>query len=169
MNWQHSGFSVHNGVRIAKDDDGGKQNLAQYIIRNTFSIEKLTYIEDTGTVIYHSRMTHGKNRKNFAVYTAEGFIAAICQHIPEKFFQMVRYFGWYSNKSRGIRRKQGLLRPGDEKIPEVPIDVDIIDVSDYNPPHVPSKTWRECIKKIWEIDPLLPALRGTDENNRLYH
>jgi len=92
MNWQHSGFSVHNGVRIAKDDDGGKQNLAQYIIRNTFSIEKLTYIEDTGTVIYHSRMTHCKNRKNFAVYTAEGFIAAICQHIPEKFFQMVRYF-----------------------------------------------------------------------------
>jgi len=90
MNWQHSGFSVHNGVRIAKDDDGGKQNLAQYIIRNTFSIEKLTYIEDTGTVIYHSRMTHGKNRKNFTVYTAKDFIAAICQHIPEKFFQMVR-------------------------------------------------------------------------------
>ena len=28
MNWKHSGFSVHNGLRIAKDDDGGKENLA---------------------------------------------------------------------------------------------------------------------------------------------
>ena len=28
MNWKHSGFSVHNGVRIAKDDEEGKENLA---------------------------------------------------------------------------------------------------------------------------------------------
>jgi len=97
-------------------------------------------------------MTHGKNKKNFAVYEAEDFIAVICRHIPEKFFQMVRYFGFYSNKSRGMRRKQGILRPGDEPLPEVPPDVDIIDVSDYNPPRIPSETWRECIKKIWEVD-----------------
>ncbi len=71
---------VNNEVRIARDDEKGKENVAQYIIRNTFSIEKLTYIEKTGTVIYHSKMTHGKNKKNFVVYTAEDFIAAICQH-----------------------------------------------------------------------------------------
>ncbi len=57
-------------------------------------------------------MTHGKNKKNFEVYTAEEFIAAITHHIPEKSFQMVRYYGWYSNKSRGMRLKQGILRPG---------------------------------------------------------
>jgi len=68
---------------------------------------------------------------------------------------MVRYFGFYSNKSRGIRRKHGFLRPGDEPIPETPVDIDIIDVSEYTPPRIPSKTWRECIKKIWEVDPLL--------------
>jgi len=112
-------------------------------------------------VIYHSKMTHGKNKKNFVVYEAEDFIVAICRHIPEKFFQMVRYFGFYSNKSRGMRRKQGILRPGDEPLPEAPADVDIIDVSEYNPPHVPSKTWRECIKKLWEVDPLVcPRCNG---------
>ena len=37
------GFSVHNGVRIARDDEEGKETLAQYIIRNPFSEEKLTY------------------------------------------------------------------------------------------------------------------------------
>ena len=32
MSWKHSGFSVHNGVRIAKDDDVGKENVAHNII-----------------------------------------------------------------------------------------------------------------------------------------
>lgn len=153
MNWKHSGFSVHNGVRIAKDDEEGKENLAQYIIRNTFSLKKLNYVEETGTVIYHSKMTHDKNKKNFVVYKAEDFIAAICQHIPEKSFQMVRYYGWYSNKQRGMRRKQGTQKPEDEPTLEIK-DIQIIDVADYQPPRVPSKTWRECIKKIFEIDPL---------------
>ncbi|MHC4685889.1 MAG: transposase, partial [Planctomycetota bacterium] len=40
------------------------------------------------------------------------FLAAITQHIPEKSFQMVRYYGWYSNKSRGIRKRQGIHKPG---------------------------------------------------------
>ena len=153
MNWRHSGFSVHNKVRIARDDEQGKEALAQYIIRNTFSVERLTYVEETGTVIYKSKMTHGQSKKNFEVYTAEEFIAGITQHIPEKSAQMVRYYGWYSNKSRGMRRKQGINRPGDESV-ETKADVEIIDVSEYNPPRIPSKTWRECIKKIWEIDPL---------------
>ncbi len=48
------------------------------------------YINETGTVIYRSKMSHGNNsKKNFEVYTAEEFIAAISQHIPEKSFQMV--------------------------------------------------------------------------------
>jgi hypothetical protein len=36
-------------------------------------------------------MTHGGNKKNFEVFSAEEFIAAITQHIPDKSFQMVRY------------------------------------------------------------------------------
>lgn len=51
-------------------------------------------------------------------YTAEEFIAAITQHIPEKSFQMVRYYGWYSNKSWGMRLKKGMVRPGDGPLEE---------------------------------------------------
>jgi hypothetical protein len=143
MSWRHSGFSVHNGVRVRRDDDGGREALAEYIIRNTFSVEKLTYIDETGTVIYRSKMTHGNNnKKNFELYTAEEFLAAITQHIPEKSFQMVRYYGWYSNKSRGIRKRQGIHKPGDEPVTEPEKEIEIIDVSDYQPPRIPSKTWR---------------------------
>ena len=99
MNWRHSGFSVHNKARVARDDEKGRVALAQYIIRNTFSFEKLTYNRETGTVIYRSKMSQGKSKKSTdappgvstQTYTAEEFIAAITQHIPEKSFQMVRY------------------------------------------------------------------------------
>jgi hypothetical protein len=70
-------------------------------------------IEDSGQVLYRSAMTHGKNKKNFELVPAEEFIARVTQHIPEKGFQMVRYYGWYSNRSMGQRHKEGMLRPGD--------------------------------------------------------
>lgn len=32
----------------------------------------------------------------------------------------------------------------------------------YDPPHVPSKTWRELIKKVWEVDPLTCPQCGSE-------
>ena len=40
---------------MARDDEKGREALAQYIIRNTFSLEKITYHDETGTVIYRSQ------------------------------------------------------------------------------------------------------------------
>jgi len=37
------------------------------------------------------------------------FMARVTQHIPEKGFQIVRYYGWYSNRVKGQRRKEGML------------------------------------------------------------
>jgi hypothetical protein len=34
-------------------------------MRNTFAEEKITYIEDTGQVLYRSGITHGEKKKNF--------------------------------------------------------------------------------------------------------
>ncbi len=47
-------------------------------------------------------------KEEFSIFTAEDFIAAITQHIPDKIFQLVRYFGLYSNRMRGERAKQEL-------------------------------------------------------------
>jgi hypothetical protein len=48
-----------------------------------------------------------------------------------------------------------MLRPGN-KPPgkEDSVDFTILDVSDCDLPCVPSKTWRELIKKVWEVDSL---------------
>ncbi len=42
---------MHNQVRIKPGDEKGVENLSQYIIRNTFSLEKLKYEERTASVI----------------------------------------------------------------------------------------------------------------------
>ena len=56
MGWKHSGFSVHNEVKVARGDEKGREALAQYIIRNTFSLKRLIYNQQTGTVIYRSKL-----------------------------------------------------------------------------------------------------------------
>jgi len=85
------------------------------------------------------------------IFSAVDFIAAITQHIPEKNFQLVRYYGWYSNRMRGDRRKREQAGQVEEIVALVE-GIEIIDVADYRPCTTPSPTWRECIKKIWEVD-----------------
>ncbi len=68
---------------------------------------------------------------------------------------MVRYYGFYSNKSRGLRSKEEKRRKTDSKDKSDHQDaLEIIDVSMHHPKKIPSLTWRQCIKKIYEIDPL---------------
>jgi hypothetical protein len=70
---------------------------------------KIRYNAATGTVIYKSKKSPLRSkgsRKNFQVFSATDFIAAITQHIQEKSFQLVRYYGWYSNRGRGEREKR---------------------------------------------------------------
>ncbi|MBT3227281.1 MAG: hypothetical protein HN580_17500 [Deltaproteobacteria bacterium] len=62
-------------------------------MRNVFNIKKVRYVEKTQKVIYQGKMKKGKDRKNFEVYSALDFIAAITQHIPDNFSQLVRYYG----------------------------------------------------------------------------
>ena len=66
LGWRHSGFSVHNEVRVAQDDAGGRMNLAGYMLRAPIALEKMRYDAATGTVIYHSKMHLGLKR-NFQV------------------------------------------------------------------------------------------------------
>jgi hypothetical protein len=51
-------------------------------MRNAFAEEKITYIEDTGQVLYCSDMTHGKNKKNFELFPAGQFIARVTVTYP---------------------------------------------------------------------------------------
>ena len=141
--WKHSGFNLHAGEQVPPEAKADLEDLAQYILRNPFSVEKMTLESPTDTVIYRSKL-NAKINRNFEVFSPTDFLAAITQHIPDKGAQMVRYYGWYSNKMRGVRQR-GLAtelvfrRPG---------------VSPPPPAKLPSKRWRDLILRVWHVDPL---------------
>ncbi len=136
--WKHSGFNVHAGERVAPEAKADLEDLAQYILRNPFSVEKMTLESPTNTVICRSRL-NAKINRNFEVFTPTDFLAAITQHIPDKGTQLVRYYGWYRNKMRGVCHRG--LPP--ELVPHRP------RLSPPPPLKLPSKKWR---------DPTCPAL-----------
>ena len=72
------------------------------------------------------------------------------QHIPA---HGAKCDGWYSNKTRGQFVSKGWLPPVFEDPPNG--GADVIDVSDYPPKKHASKKWRELIKKVWEVEPLI--------------
>jgi hypothetical protein len=152
LGWKHSGFCVHCSQRVQSHQKEDLERLAQYIIRNPFSVEKMHPDPKTGTIIYRSGM-NPKIRRNFEIFTPCDFIAAITQHIPDKNFQLVRYYGWYSNKMRGqhLKRAEENERAG----VSAGDGLEIIDVSEHRPRRPPSPKWRELIKKVWEADPLI--------------
>jgi hypothetical protein len=49
LTWKNnSGFSVHNGGWLARDDENGRESLARYIIRNPFSVKKVKRWKEYG-------------------------------------------------------------------------------------------------------------------------
>ncbi len=144
LSWKNSGFSIHNQVKIQSHDSHGRDSLAQYILRSPFSQQKMTYREDTQTVLYRSKMNPNLKR-NFALFPVLDWIAEITTHIPNKREQLVRYYGAYSNVSRGKRKK--------EKVEE-----ELTEVTEVPAPPVSKelkKRWSYFIQKVYETDPLV--------------
>jgi hypothetical protein len=56
LGWRHSGFSLHNAVRIGAHDSDGRRAVAQDMLRSPFALETLRHHATTGTVIYQSKM-----------------------------------------------------------------------------------------------------------------
>lgn len=46
-----------------------------------------------------------KDGKDAKVFPALEWLVAMCSHVPNRGEQMVRYYRWYSNLTRGERRK----------------------------------------------------------------
>ena len=96
---QHS-FS--NQIRVNANDAEGRKQLARYMIRTPFALEKMTYDNRTGMVIYRSKL-HATLKRNFQLLPAAQWLKLLLAHIPDKCEHLVRYYGWYSNRARGER------------------------------------------------------------------
>lgn len=82
--WTHSGFSLDAGEKpVAPYDVEGRKRLAEYLLRAPFSLEKITWNESTGKVIYRSKRSW-HTKCNFQIFEAVDFLAATVEHIPPK-------------------------------------------------------------------------------------
>ena len=108
------------------------ERLAQYISRNSFSVDKMPPNSSGNAIIYRWGI-NPKIQGNFEVLSPCDFIARITQHIPDKRFQLMRYDRWYSNKMRGQWLEQADAGPVDAT------DVEVIDVSAHKPRQIPSR------------------------------
>jgi hypothetical protein len=97
LSWRHSGFNVFCGPKISPHDEKAMDNLARYLVRSSFSQERMTYVSEESI----KGPLSGKEEKAF---DALEWLAAMCSHVPSKGEQMVRYYGHYSNVSRGKRK-----------------------------------------------------------------
>ncbi len=66
----------------------------------------------------------------------------MCSHVPEKGEQLVRYYGFYSNVSRGRRK----IQDQDDVIPSI--------LESDGSSKAYRKNWARLIQKIYEVDPL---------------
>ena len=77
--WRHSGFNVFCGNRISPKDDTAMENLARYIIRASFSQERMSYLDREATVVYTS-----KDGKETKIFPALEWLANLSSHIPNR-------------------------------------------------------------------------------------
>ena len=105
----------------------------------------MTYVPGESKVLYQSK--DGQKEKAFDVLE---WLAAMCSHVPNRGEQMVRYYGFYSNVSRGKRKRQDQ----DGLIPSILEPVEDPDFSGDGSSKEHRKNWARLIQKIYQVDPL---------------
>jgi hypothetical protein len=126
--WQHSGFSVDQSVR-------GEGKVIYKTGGNRLGRFPEAASEDL----------QAGSKRNSQVFDPLDFLAEVTQHIPDPGEHLIRYYGFYSNKSRGLKTK----KQGKAASPAA-----------RNPVAAPSakearKRWAALIKQVYEIDPLV--------------
>lgn len=161
--WRHSGFSVDQSVRVEAKDTEGLQRLIQYFLRCPFSQARMIEVTAQGTLIYKSgnnRLGHFPQaasgdllagpKRNFQIFEALDFLAEVTQHIPDPGDHLIRYYGFYSNKSRGLRSKgQGESAPPAARNLVSPLSA-----------KQARRRWAALIKQVYEVDPLVCPMCG---------
>jgi hypothetical protein len=86
LSWRHSGFNIFCGPRIYPRDEDAMENLARYIIRASFSQERMTYVPEESRVTYQSkacpRVSSG-NGKDQRTFEPLEWLASMCSKDPD--------------------------------------------------------------------------------------
>jgi len=87
------------------------------------------------------------------------FLARVIMHIPEPRRHLVRYYGWYSNVSRGRRGKEEAEA---ERLAAVGVGASRDERDRTRDARAMRRSWAQLIKRIYEVDPLVCPSCGAE-------
>ena len=130
-------------VHFAPPSDSHIRNvnyLGRYIKRPPLSQSRLKHYD--GKTVAFEYLDHRSGKHRTAHYDTEEFIDRFVQHIPDKHFRMINFYGFLANRVRGklLARVYALL--------------------DQSPEPVKTVRWRELQTRAFGSDPLLCILCG---------
>jgi len=162
LSWRHTGFSIHNRVVVEPEDQPAVERLARYIMRPPISLERMAW-DGAGEVRYRRKRGHefaGLNEREVEAFDPAEFLARVIMHIPEPRRHVVRYYGWYSNVSRGKRRKAAVENGDVGGVDDGP-DSRAARAEARDGPAM-RRSWAQLIKRIYEVDPLVCPSCGSE-------
>jgi hypothetical protein len=125
--------------------------LARYCARNPIALERLTYDRAAKAVTYRSDKSEGPTAGTETADPLE-FLARVLVHIPDQGHVTTRYYGWYANRPRGMRRQ---AEPAAVDAPPMIIPAPRVA------PTEATRRWAVLLQQIFEVDPLAcPTCRG---------
>ena len=148
LSWRHrTGFSADASVKVEPEDSAAVKRLARYMLRPPVSLERMAFSEGSDEVVYTRKARNGQPGAEEHM-DALDFLARLLAYVPEPRKQTVFYYAWYSNVSRGRRRK-GLD-------PELATHVENDELDCLSPAERQARrrAWARLIRLVYEIDPL---------------
>lgn len=126
------------------DDGDARCFIARYIDRGSVVLDKISIESDIITYETEDELTHE--------FDGPEFLARLQAHLPSKYESVVRYYGAFSYRYRGSRRKRAPA-PSEPEITPLPEDIGKKQLS---------RTWAALIKKVFEVDPLACPKCGSE-------
>lgn len=142
--WLDGHYSKPWVVHFAKPSNNPVRNvnyLGRYIKRPPLSQSRLKHYD--GKTVAFDYLNHRNGRHQVAEYEAQAFIDRFVQHIPDKHFRMINFYGFLANRLRG------------QWLPKV------YALLDQEPKPVKTIRYRDLQSRSFGLDPLRCVLCGS--------
>jgi hypothetical protein len=103
-NWMIGLYEISWYVYLQKPSDDHKRNinyLGRYIKRPPISEARIE--EYDGLQVTFRFLDHYNNTIDHVTMPVLQFISSLIMHIPDRYFRIIRYYGFLSNRTRGIQ------------------------------------------------------------------
>lgn len=162
--WEHSGFNVFVAEPTPPENTNARLFLARYLKRSPLSLERMSLVESNTEPVIRlvKKLADDEIVRDFSPLE---FLAELQQHIPDIWEQTTRYYGCYAARSRGAKRQfehwDNLLKPKAEILFFAGEGKPTQNAVTTESKPKASQTWAACIKRIYDVDPLICPTCGS--------